>query len=214
MDQRTIIYVDGFNLYYGCLRKSPYKWLDLKTLFQKLLQDHHDIVKIKYFTALISARKGNDESMLRQKYYLQALESYIPEIEIFYGHYLTNKIQARLVEPKLNESPFVKIYKTEEKGSDVNLAVHLLNDSWLNAYDCAVLVSNDSDLVEPLRLVKTQHNKRIGLIFPNTDKKRQPSRQLVACADFVKHIRRGVLINSQLPTEIPNTLISKPIEWL
>ena len=36
--------------------------------------------------------------------------------------------------------------KTEEKGSAVNLAVHLLNDGWLDAYDCAVVISNDSDL--------------------------------------------------------------------
>ncbi len=76
-----------------------------------------------------------------------------------------------------------------------------------------MLVSNDSDLAEPLRLVKAQHDKRIGLIFPNTDKKRSPSRQLGGCADFIKHIRQHVLANSQLPDNIPNTSISKPEKW-
>lgn len=90
MQQRTIIYVDAFNLYYGCLKKTPYRWLDLKSLFSKLLNNSHEIVKIKYYTALVANRVGDERSRLHQKYYLQALESYIPEIEIQYGHYLTH----------------------------------------------------------------------------------------------------------------------------
>lgn len=211
--QRTIVYVDGFNLYYGCLRKSPYKWLDLHTLFSKLLGEKHEIVEIKYFTALISSRADNEESMLRQKYYLQALEAYHPKTEIIYGHYLTHEVMAKRVNPKPNEPPFVKIYKTEEKGSDVNIAAHLLNDAWLNAYDCAVLVSNDSDLATPLRMVKEQLKKVVGVVFPNLDNKRRPSRQLVGCSHFVKNIRKNLLENSQLPREIPNTNIVKPGEW-
>ena len=77
--KRTIIYIDGFNLYYGCLKNSPYKWLDLKSLFTNLLDSSHEIVKIKYYTAHISSRSGNNDSMLRQKYYLQAIKKYIPE---------------------------------------------------------------------------------------------------------------------------------------
>lgn len=91
--------------------------------------------------------------------------------------------------------------------------MHLLNDAWLNAYDCAVLVSNDSDLAEPLRLIKSQLHKKIELIFPNEDKKRKPSRQLAQYADFIKRIKQGVLKNSQLPTNIPGTSISKPAAW-
>lgn len=213
MKQRTIIYVDGFNLYYGCLKKSPYKWLDLKKLFEKLLNESHQICKIKYFTATISSRGNNDESMLRQKYYLQAIKAYIPELEIYYGHYLTHEVKARLVNPEPRSSPMVRVYKTEEKGSDVNLALHLLNDAWLNQYDCAVLVSNDSDLAYALHLVKNQHNKKIGLLFPNSDQKRKPSRQLVNYADFVKRIRLNVLESSQLPDIIPNVGIRKPDKW-
>lgn len=50
MKERTYIYVDGFNLYYGCLKNTPYKWLDLLALFKKLLHSNHQIVKIKYFS--------------------------------------------------------------------------------------------------------------------------------------------------------------------
>ena len=51
---RTFVYVDGFNLYYGALKGTPWKWLDLPALFTKVLQPHHDILKVKYFTARVS----------------------------------------------------------------------------------------------------------------------------------------------------------------
>ena len=41
----------------------------------------------------------------------------------------------------------------EEKGSDVNLATYLVADGFRDLYDTAVVVSNDSDLAEPLKLV-------------------------------------------------------------
>jgi uncharacterized LabA/DUF88 family protein len=71
----------------------------------------------------------------------------------------------------------VEVWKNEEKGSDVNLALQLLNDAWQGAYDCAVVVSNDSDLAEALMLVKQQHRKLIGLVAPGAPT-RKTSRQL------------------------------------
>ena len=50
---RTFVYVDGFNLYYGALRGTPWKWLDPVALFEKVLQSQHDIVAVKYFTARV-----------------------------------------------------------------------------------------------------------------------------------------------------------------
>ena len=97
-----------------------------------------------------------------------------------------------------------------EAGMLGNLAVHLLNDGWLDAYDCAVVVSNDSDIAESMRLVKDQHGKRIGLITPGT---RSPSRQLLAHADFARRIRSNALRRSQLPDPIPSTTIRKPRRW-
>lgn len=175
-----------------------------------LLDSTHQIEKIKYYTAHISSRDGNNDSRLRQKYYLQAIERYIPEVEIYYGHYLTHEISAKVVNPPPN---FIKVYKTEEKGSDVNLALHVLNDAWKDAYDCAVVVSNDSDLSEALRLVKNQNSKTMGLIFPNTNSKRKPSRELASHADFIKHIRAYTLSESQLPDQISGTNIYKPSNW-
>ncbi len=51
---RTLVCVDGFNLYYGALKGTAWKWPDLPALFAKILQPHHDILTIKYFTARVS----------------------------------------------------------------------------------------------------------------------------------------------------------------
>ena len=78
--QRTIVYVDGFNLYYGSLKKSPYKWLDLQTLFEKLLGNYNTIIEIKYFTARVSAREGDPGAPNRQNAYLKALDLSYPMV--------------------------------------------------------------------------------------------------------------------------------------
>lgn len=206
---RTYVYVDGFNLYYGALKGTSYKWLDLMALFTHLLQPQHQILKIKYFTALVNPTPNDPDKHIRQKTFIRALQHHIPEMEVFYGHFLSHHVRAALANPQGNQRAAVVI-RTEEKGSDVNLAVHLVNDAWLNVYDCAVVVSNYSDLAEALRLVRTQHGKAIGVITPH---KSPQSRQLIRFATFVGRIRTGVLRASQLPDPIPGTAIRKPTAW-
>ena len=46
---RTIVYVDGLNLYYGCLKNTPWKWLDLASLSKGALHPEHGIVAARYF---------------------------------------------------------------------------------------------------------------------------------------------------------------------
>jgi uncharacterized LabA/DUF88 family protein len=206
---RTSIYVDGFNLFYRALKGTPYKWLDIKLLSTNLLQKHNQIVEIKYFTALVSGIFDHRQP-IRQKTYIRAIQSYIKELHVYYGHFLTHQVSAPKA-PLANPPKFSKVYKTEEKGSDVNLAVHLLNDAWLDKYDCAVIISNDSDLAESLRLIRSQTNKKLGIISPII--KGHPSIELQKHVHFVKKIRRGVLKISQLPNPIPGTTIRKPKTW-
>jgi len=206
---RTYIYVDGFNLYYRALKGTPFKWLDLGALFRAILEPHNNILKIKYFTARVSARPNDLSQPQRQDVYLKALQHHCPEIEFYFGHFLSHTVQAPLAKPGRGPR-MVDIIKTEEKGSDVNLAVHLLNDGWMNVYDCAIVVTNDSDIAEAMRLVKEHNSKRIGLITPANS---NPSRQLMKHADFCRRIRPNALKNSQLPSPVPGTNYSKPPTW-
>jgi hypothetical protein len=129
--------------------------------------------------------------------------------KLYYGHFLRHRISMEHANPP---PPSVKVWKNEEKGSDVNLSLHVLNDAWQNAYDCAVIVSNDSDLAESLRLVKAQNRKLIGLVTPGAPR-RKTSRQLKQHADFMKPNRTWMLRTSQLPDPIPGTRIHKPAGW-
>ena len=210
---RTIAYVDGFNLYYGCLKGSRWKWLDLVALFERVLQPHHEIAAVKYFTARASGSpgiSGDTSTQQRQDVYLRALQHFRPEVEVHFGHFMSHRVRMPMADPVTGGGRTVEVVKTEEKGSDVNLAVHLLNDCWLNLYDCAVVLSNDSDLAEAMRLVKQHQGKRIGLLTPGN---RRPSRQLLGHADFSRRIRTDGLRGSLLPDPIPGTNIRKPSSW-
>ena len=145
MPPKTHIYVDGFNLFYGAVKGTSYKWLDLNRLCELLLP-HHDIQTIKYFTAKVSDRPSNPGQHKRQLVYLRALRT-LPNVEIIFGHFLTNKVKMPLANPAPGGPRIAEVLKTEEKGSDVNIASHLVNDAHNGSFEVAVLITNDSDLL-------------------------------------------------------------------
>ncbi|MEE4356345.1 MAG: hypothetical protein V2I97_07730 [Desulfococcaceae bacterium] len=95
---RTHIYIDGFNFYYGAVKDTPYKWLDFKKLFGLLLDNKHKIESIKYFTAIVTGKIDPDQP-IRQKTFIRALKTYIPEIEVYYGTFLSHPVFKPLVCP-------------------------------------------------------------------------------------------------------------------
>ncbi len=201
------VYVDGFNLYYGALKRTPYRWLNLMQMCS-LLFPNDTINKIKYFTARVSARPSDLDQPIRQQTLFRALRT-IPNIEIIEGSFLVKEISM----PVANTNPqrYERVIKTEEKGSDVNLAVHLLNDAHKKDFELAVMVTNDSDLVEPMRLVKQELNLPVGLVNPQ----RNPSFVLRQHATFIKQLRSGVLQASQFPNMLTdaNGTFHKPASW-
>jgi uncharacterized LabA/DUF88 family protein len=206
----TYIYVDGFNLYYGAVKDTPFKWLNVRRLCELLLPGY-SIDKIKYFTARVSARKDDPDKPTRQQIYLRALRT-LPDLEIIYGAFLSHDVMMPLAEPAPNGPRFAKVVKTEEKGSDVNIAAHLINDAYKRAFDVAVLVTNDSDLAEPIRIVRRELHLDVGILNPH---EQTPSQVLLKHASFMKQIRHGVLQASQFPTVLTDTkgVFHKPKLW-
>jgi hypothetical protein len=205
------VYVDGFNLYYGCLKGTGYRWLDLEALCTLLLPNH-DIRRIRYFTARISGRPDRPGSPTRQDTYLRVLASR-PKLTIHYGKFLQSTVRMPLAAPEPGGPRTVEVTKTEEKGSDVNLAAYLLLDAFRNDSDMAVVISNDSDLCEPIRIVQEEFGMPVGLIIPH----RRPSQALCRLGPaFVKQIRRGPLSASQFPEKVTDScgrMIRKPSAW-
>lgn len=117
----------------------------------------------------------------------------------------------RLAHPSAGVSPFVRVIKTEEKGSDVNLATHLLADGFRGDYEIAVVVTNDSDLLVPIKVVRYDLGLQVGIICPHE----RPSRVLGEHATFMKRIRTGVLAASQFPAKLTDAQgqFSKPNIW-
>lgn len=107
-----------------------------------------------------------------------------------------------LAEPLPGGIRFAKVVKTEEKGSDVNIAAHLIHDGHRRRYDVAVMVTNDSDLLEPIRIVRQELGLPVGLLNPHHN---TASRVLMQHASFVKQIRVGVLAASQFPTMLTDS---------
>jgi uncharacterized LabA/DUF88 family protein len=207
---KTYVYIDGFNLYYGAVKGTPYKWLDIKKLCEILLSKHQ-IARIKYFTARVSGRPGDPDQPTRQQMFLRALAT-LPDVEIIYGHFLTNETYMPLVGSPPGTAPkYAKVIKTEEKGSDVNLATHLMWDGFRSRYEAAVLVTNDSDLLEPVKIVRRELGLVVGILNPH----KKASRVLAREASFVKQIRTAALKASQFPRTMKDAhgVITKPSSW-
>lgn len=139
----------------------------------------------------------------------------MPKVEIIKGHFLTKKIDIPLIDSSLKFQPrvqlFARLTKTEEKGSDVNLAAHLINDAHKKNIDIAVLITNDSDLLEAVRIVRRDLKLSVGIINPH----KKQSRALIRHASFVKSIRKGALSTSQFPKTLQdaNGKFHKPKSW-
>lgn len=213
---RVAVYVDGFNLYFGSLKAKPaLKWVDLEAL-GRTLAPNDELVKVRYFTAWVSG-KADPEAPRRQQTYLRALRS-LPLVEAHFGHFETHEKDRPLVHPRPGRSRMARIIQTEEKGSDVNLATWLLLDGVDGLYETAIVVSNDSDLEEPIR----QANKRYGpvhVISPHQLAKGPPYTYcytLKAAATSYRSLLESEVAQSQLPDPVrlpKGKKVTRPIVW-
>ena len=256
---RTRVYVDGFNLYYGALKGTPFKWLDPVRLSVLLLPRECVIERLRYFTARVSG-KLDPGAPARQQTYLKALAT-LPEVDLHYGRFLAktawrplanlpvagrridtprpvtlpegnHRVQGgrpqtlpvgayperrggrkgkRLVPRAPHPDAVIAEFHTmEEKGSDVNLAAYLLNDAWSDLFEAAVVISNDTDLVVPIRMVTQERTRPVFVVCPG---RWQIAPQLRNAASHVRHIRPSMLRAAQFPDTLPGTAITKPPGW-
>lgn len=209
---RVNVYVDGFNLYYGAVKGTSFRWLDLRKLSERILKPGSRINRIRYFTALVDGRK-DPATPHRQQTYLRALGT-IPGLTVHYGSFTTHVKTL----PLESGGGMARVLKTDEKGSDVNLASHLLLDAFAGEFETALVVSNDSDLAFPIHAVRKRLGLTVGVACPVANESR-PSRLLVAAADFRFHLtrkRRKLLRDSQFPERLVDSTgqeIRKPADW-
>ena len=107
------------------------------------------------------------------------------------------------------------VIKTEEKGSDVNLATLLLVDAFRGDFEQAVLITNDSDLALPVETVRADFQAPVGIIYPCSRPGRTPSSRLRTAATFTRQIRDQTLARCQFPAMLSDThgTFRRPATW-
>lgn len=151
--QRVIVYIDGFNFYYG-LKKSwkCFYWLDIVGFFESFMRPNQELVAVKYF----SARPTDVEKSKRQDALFQANKEN-PKFMLILGKYLKKEItcfKCRNV-----------IHTFEEKETDVRIATQIVADSYQKNCDVIILVSADSDMTPAVELAK-QAGQKVYIYFP------------------------------------------------
>jgi len=210
---RTIVYVDGFNFYHSAFvrgKHGGFKWLDMPA-FCRLALPKNDVVLVRYFTARVLANGGRVRARRRQDQYLGALET-LPSLSVHYGNFVERKKYLKLIRPKPGEKR-VWVWVPEEKGSDVNLASYLLLDAFTRAYDVAVVLSNDADLREPIRMVREELGHPVGIMWVSGGGKKCVFGRDV---DFVRPLRRWHFEQAQLPPTVTSPagdVFKQPVPW-
>jgi uncharacterized LabA/DUF88 family protein len=128
-------------------------------------------------------------------------------VEIIEGVFLHHVVSMKLA----NGKGYAMVTKSEEKGTDVNIASHLIHDTHESTFDKAVVVSNDSDLVTPVRIITREIGLQVTVISPFN----RNNIQLMEVSTNVKKIREGVLRESQFPEQMQD-MIGKfyiPEKW-
>lgn len=186
---RTRVYVDGYNLYYGCLKNTPYKWLDLLTLFAKHIIPTSAPAKsellplgIKFFTAKIleKAAKAADSVSSQARYHTALFKMHAGRIQLIEGYYSLIESKAKIVDaedphkwPRLCQE--ILVWKLEEKQTDVNLALQAYHDAITGEVDQVVIVTNDTDIAPALKMIREHTDVVIGLIVPTKAHVRIPN---------------------------------------
>jgi uncharacterized LabA/DUF88 family protein len=201
---RVVAYVDGFNLYYGLKAGygRKYHWLDLQLLARSLLRPGQELRAVHYFTA---RAYGDSAGEGRQATYLDALASHSAKV--------------RLVEGRFQEKPQgclscgARWITYEEKETDVNIAIAMLEGAVRDEYDSAILISGDSDLRPAVAAVKRIcPEKRIIAAFPP----RRHSMGLAQIVDGYVSISTTKVRNAQLPPRVVTArgvTLERPAHW-
>jgi hypothetical protein len=205
---KTSVYVDGFNLYYGAVKGTGYKWLDIRRMCE-LAFPKNEINEVHYCTAIVTDAPWDPDQSTRQQMFIRALET--TGVQVYYGSFLSKVVRMPRARRRPGQSRMVEVIKTEEKGSDVALGALLVAHAYQGRYEAAIVVSNDSDLVLPIRIVREELGLPVGIYNPHP----RFSVELSNVAAFRRKIRVGVLVAAQFPATLTDAqgTITKPARW-
>jgi uncharacterized LabA/DUF88 family protein len=212
----TIVYVDGFNLYFGTLAQSAFRWLDLERL-ARLLRPSDDLKRVKYFTAMVSG-----PTRPHQEAYLKALSTR-PSVEVILGNFKKKTVECANSRCPGNARKLRRFTTREEKRTDVNIALHMLDDLYQNRCERFVLISGDSDLVPAIELVlfrrafaKVNVYIPVPIGSPAGARDRSYKKELRNASTTVAELPTQLLKHCLLPNPVlmpDSTTVAMPTAW-
>lgn len=199
------VYIDGFNLYHALLklRDPKVKWLDLTALAHRLIAPKTDrIVALNYFSAYANWLPG---PKTRHEIYVAALRA--KGVTPIMGHFKVKDRECFKCHTKWRGH--------EEKETDVNIAIHLLNDAYKNKYEKALLLTRDSDLMPAVKMVRMEFpQKEIVAVAPPM---MGHSNDLLTVCSSKKKITPKQVRECLLPREVRNAegnvVATRPTEY-
>ena len=205
---RVIVYIDGLNLYYGVLQQVPAeKWLDVERLCT-LSRPNDDVRLIKYFSAPVAGSAD-------QAVYLRALAT-LPKVQVILGKFKRKNVRCGVAGCAHSASKWFSV--PEEKRTDVNIAVSMVDDAYQNTCDHFVLMSGDSDLVPALATVRQQFPaKKITVYVPSRNPIRAAAVELRAAAQRARELPLLLLAKAQFPNSMPDGAggtLNRPATWV
>lgn len=207
-------YIDGFNFYHGMTNHTEYRWCNLVKLCELLLPIGN-IEEVKLFAAYAKEFPDIPGKPLRQGRYLSALKTE-PKFKFIKSKF-TREPKYLPVANTIKSTPrFECVMVNKEKGADVNLATHLLSDGINDFYDVALVITNDSDLFEPIRVARYDLGKILYLYFPCRGEDRVPCTKLREVSNYNKQITIEHIKQCQFPRVIQRNgkkPVIKPEEW-
>jgi len=182
-----------------------------------LLREDHEIVEVKYFTSRVLPYPPDESAVNRQNIYLRALNTQ-PRLRITEGLYCRRKTLLPFAAQPCKSCEQVpthmaRVFKFEEKRTDVALASAMISDAAKDRADCLVLVSGDSDFIPAVEAVRREFGKQV-LVF---DPSEVHSEHLKIASNYYKNIPRDLPGRCQLPDAIPvgthGNFIRRPPAW-
>lgn len=216
---RVNVYIDGFNFYYAAFvgaggSPGPYngfKWLDLRAYVSAVLGSSFDAHTVRYFSTKVKPTPNDPDKHLRQDAYFRALAAHSSVDVHSDGQFRRRQKRGKLIQAGAPSS-IVQVEVWEEKGADVNLASWLVYEACQGAFEAAVVVSDDSDLIGPVKMVQDRLGKDVFVIHLRNRRS--------SFAHTAKHVYRGDKMHFFARNQLPQVValptgktVTKPSSW-
>ncbi|BBP56683.1 NYN domain-containing protein [Pseudomonas sp. St316] len=216
---RTAFFVDGYNVFYGLLADTPYKWLNLAQLLAHIARVENpqsSLASVDYFTSSVKPELATRGILSKeaQDSYVRALKA--SKVAVHYGRHQLERANApRFISRSVGASrqDTVAIWKLEEKETDVHIAISMYRMASRQEtlpveerIEQLVLVSGDTDMAPALRAIREDFpHLKVGVVLPyQTGSKRLAPGSLKEHAHWMRRVVTCEELQShQFPHRVP-----------